>query len=62
VMQLLGGADVLLPVAEQQQQQHRGAAGSRSTAAGAGGSKRYHTIVGWVPDLGHEVYQDLDLV
>jgi hypothetical protein len=60
VMQLLGGADVLLPVAEQQQQQ--GAAGSRSTAAGAGGSRRYNTIVGWVPDLGHDVYQELELV
>jgi hypothetical protein len=60
VMQLLEGADVLLPVAEQQQQQ--AAAGSGSTAAGEGGSKRHNTIVGWVPDLGHDVYQDLDLV
>jgi hypothetical protein len=63
VMQLLGEPAVLQPVVEQQQQQQhhgsRGACGLEATATGDGGDV---VVVGWMPNLVHDAYQDVDLV
>jgi hypothetical protein len=64
VMQLLGGAEVLRPVAEQQQQQQQqstdlACSRGKSLAAGTNCGK---VVVGWMPDLTHHVYEDLELM